>query len=58
MISLNFEQLIGIEDRAMAGTYIDITATDGSGQFKGYLATPETGSGPGILLLQEIFGIN
>ena len=42
----------------MAGTYIDITATDGSGQFRGYLATPEVGSGPGILLLQEIFGIN
>ena len=42
----------------MAGKYIDITAADGSGQFKGYLATPESGSGPGILLLQEIFGIN
>tara|TARA_Y100001960_G_C14712395_1_gene847761 strand:- start:872 stop:1624 length:753 start_codon:yes stop_codon:yes gene_type:complete len=58
MISLTFEQLIGVEDKAMAGTYLDITATDGSGQFKGYLATAETGSGPGILLLQEIFGIN
>ena len=42
----------------MTGTYIDIPASDGSGGFKGYLATPEVGSGPGILLLQEIFGIN
>ncbi|MBT3705513.1 MAG: dienelactone hydrolase family protein, partial [Proteobacteria bacterium] len=42
----------------MTGKYIDIKAADGSGQFRGYLATPEVGSGPGILLLQEIFGIN
>ena len=42
----------------MTGKYIDIQAADGSGQFRGYLATPEVGSGPGILLLQEIFGIN
>ena len=28
------------------------------GSFKAYLATPERGSGPGIVLLQEIFGIN
>src|ERR1700742_2699958 len=37
--------------------WIDIPASDG-GSFKGYLAIPATGSGPGILLLQEIFGVN
>ncbi|MGA7714404.1 MAG: dienelactone hydrolase family protein, partial [Bradyrhizobium sp.] len=41
----------------MAGQWIDIAATDG-GKFKGYLAVPASGSGPGILLLQEIFGVN
>src|SRR5580658_5981297 len=37
----------------MTGTWIDI----GEG-FRGYLAVPQCGSGPGLLLLQEIFGIN
>jgi carboxymethylenebutenolidase len=41
----------------MKGKYITVTARDG-GTFKAYMATPETGSGPGIVLLQEIFGIN
>src|SRR5471030_2660090 len=41
----------------MAGQWIDIAAADG-GAFKGYLAVPTSGSGPGILLLQEIFGVN
>ncbi|WP_332812688.1 dienelactone hydrolase family protein [Sphingomonas sp.] len=36
------------------GEWIDISGSD----FKGYLALPASGSGPGILLLQEIFGIN
>src|SRR5580693_6109558 len=45
----------GVE--TMAGQWIDITAEDG-GTFKGYLAVPASGSGPGILLLQEIFGVN
>src|SRR5579864_6672418 len=39
------------------GTYITVTAKDG-GKFKAYLAKPAKGSGPGIVLLQEIFGIN
>ena len=39
------------------GRYIDIEAGDG-GSFKAYVAEPAQGSGPGILLLQEIFGIN
>jgi carboxymethylenebutenolidase len=33
-----------------------ITAADG-GTFNGHLALPDSGSGPGILLLQEIFGV-
>ncbi|HZB93285.1 MAG TPA: dienelactone hydrolase family protein [Stellaceae bacterium] len=41
----------------MAGRWITIAAKDG-GSFKAYLATPQKGSGPGILLLQEIFGVN
>jgi carboxymethylenebutenolidase len=41
----------------MIGTTISVSARDG-GSFKAYLATPEQGSGPGIVLLQEIFGIN
>lgn len=39
------------------GQFIEITAEDG-GRFRGYLALPEKGSGPGIILCQEIFGIN
>jgi carboxymethylenebutenolidase len=41
----------------MAGQWIDIKATDG-GKFRGYLALPASGKGPGIVLCQEIFGIN
>lgn len=37
----------------MAGTWIDI-----GGGMTGYLAVPAAGSGPGIVLLQEIFGVN
>src|SRR5260221_3514952 len=41
----------------MAGQWIEIAAADG-GTFRGYLTVPASGSGPGILLLQEIFGVN
>jgi carboxymethylenebutenolidase len=34
-----------------------IPAADG-GTFDGYLALPDSGSGPGLVLLQEIFGVN
>jgi len=37
----------------MAGIWIDI-----GGGMSGYLAVPASGSGPGIVLLQEIFGVN
>ncbi|MES2739378.1 MAG: dienelactone hydrolase family protein [Pseudomonadota bacterium] len=36
--------------------WIDLSAADGS--FGAYLALPHTGKGPGIVLLQEIFGVN
>ena len=38
-------------------TDVTIQATDG-GSFSGYLAIPATGSGPGIVVIQEIFGVN
>jgi len=41
----------------MSGQTIDVAARDG-GKFSAYLATPAQGSGPGLVLLQEIFGIN
>src|ERR1700685_4492394 len=37
----------------MAGLWIDI-----GGGMTGYLVTPASGSGPGVMLLQEIFGVN
>lgn len=36
--------------------WIDIEAADGT--FGAYLAIPHTGKGPGIVLIQEIFGVN
>src|SRR5437667_3583919 len=36
---------------------VTISATEG-GSFSGYLATPKSGKGPGILVIQEIFGVN
>jgi len=41
----------------MPGKMIDIKATDG-GSFQGFLATPDSGNGAGVIVLQEIFGIN
>jgi carboxymethylenebutenolidase len=42
----------------MSAKYIRINATDGQGDFSGYLALPEGGHGPGLVVIQEIFGIN
>lgn len=39
------------------GEFIEITAKDG-GRFRAYLAIPESGKGPGLVLGQEIFGVN
>jgi carboxymethylenebutenolidase len=36
--------------------WIDIAAEDGT--FQAYQALPHTGKGPGIVLIQEIFGVN
>ncbi len=41
----------------LMGEFIKVKARDG-GKFRAYLATPEKGSGPGLVLVQEIFGIN
>ncbi|GAB2802340.1 dienelactone hydrolase family protein [Halomonas shantousis] len=41
----------------MTAQWIDITSHDGQ-TFKGYLALPPGGKGPGIVLIQEIFGVN
>lgn len=41
----------------MAGEKITITAKDG-GSFDAYVAKPASGSGPAIVVIQEIFGVN
>jgi carboxymethylenebutenolidase len=41
----------------MTARYETITATDGR-TFEAYCAVPGSGEGPGVLLFQEIFGIN
>ncbi|MHB8381138.1 MAG: dienelactone hydrolase family protein [Candidatus Binataceae bacterium] len=41
----------------MSGQMITIEANDG-GSFSGYLALPPGGRGPGLLVFQEIFGVN
>ena len=40
----------------MSGSEITIHGPDGD--FMGYLATPASGSGPGVVVAQEIFGVN
>jgi carboxymethylenebutenolidase len=40
----------------MSGKTISISGPDGS--FSGYLATPASGKGPGVVVIQEIFGVN
>lgn len=40
----------------MAGKEISVKGPDGS--FTAYLAAPATGRGPGIVVIQEIFGVN
>src|SRR5579863_8577987 len=38
-------------------TEVTIRAADG-GSFMGYLALPSAGKGPGVVVIQEIFGVN
>ncbi len=40
------------------GEFVSIAALDGSGSFQSYVARPAAGSGPGVVLIQEIFGVN
>ncbi|NWE37665.1 dienelactone hydrolase family protein, partial [Pseudomonas gingeri] len=40
------------------GNMIEIRATDSNATFAGYLALPASGKGPGVVIGQEIFGIN
>jgi len=42
----------------MNAATIEVGATDGSGTFKAYLSLPLSGQGPGLVLAQEIFGVN
>ncbi|MDO5625398.1 MAG: dienelactone hydrolase family protein [Pseudomonadota bacterium] len=42
----------------MNGRMIDVAANDGSGSFQAYLTLPAAGKGPGLVLAQEIFGVN
>lgn len=39
------------------GIQIDIDSKDGSGAFTGYLSVPSAGTGPGLILLQEILAL-
>lgn len=40
------------------GERFEVQARDGSGSFGGYLAKPAGGKGPGVVVVQEIFGVN
>ena len=40
----------------MSGQTIKIKTADGN--FSGYLAKPKSGTGPGVVVIQEIFGVN
>jgi carboxymethylenebutenolidase len=42
----------------MSGKWITLESTDSSGSFRAYLALPASGTGPGLVLAQEIFGVN
>src|SRR3954447_10400408 len=42
----------------MTTTRTDSVAAPDGGSFDAYIAVPDGGSGPGIVLLQEIFGVN
>lgn len=45
------------EDNTIRTNWISIPAPDGRA-YEGYLALPPTGIGPGLVLFQEIFGVN
>src|SRR3977135_617617 len=41
----------------MTGKFIKVTASNGD-RFRAYLALPDAKKGPGLVLIQEIFGVN
>lgn len=45
------------EEWTIMADWIDIAASDG-GSFKAYVETPASGSGPVVVCIQEIFGVN
>ncbi|NIB38362.1 dienelactone hydrolase family protein [Pseudomaricurvus alkylphenolicus] len=42
----------------MSNSEIKISAFDGTGEFSAYIAEPEGADGPGLVVLQEVFGVN
>jgi len=42
----------------MTTTHVERIQAEDGGEFEGHLALPESGAGPGLILLQEIFGVN
>ena len=48
---------MGADNEQFNGEYVEIAAADG-GTFRAYLSKPAQGSGPGMVVIQEIFGIN
>src|SRR6202045_2989922 len=46
-----------MKESTVVSRSINIQSDDGK-SFTGYLSLPPTGSGPGIVLIQEIFGVN
>lgn len=42
----------------MAAEHLNVTIRVRDGKFGAYLARPAAGSGPGVLVIQEVFGVN
>ena len=42
----------------MAGQWITISSSDHTGNFDAYMTVPESGTGPAVIAIQEIFGVN
>ena len=53
----SYDRPVKLRRNPLMGEFIKVKARDG-GKFRAYLATPDKGTGPGLVLLQEIFGVN
>ncbi len=42
----------------MSGSWIELEAADGQGRFRAWRSVPASGKGPGLVIAQEIFGVN